>query len=110
MLSGPRWDSLQSLHYVGTGVAFTAGLLFVCLHCALSYHGAHGPQDLAVAYLRIVLATIAFVTLITQYPSRMGWPRTPPVAQTLYHPGCWGIGGGTDTPAQSGLLPPTPGR
>uniref|UniRef100_A0A8C2QX13 Transmembrane protein 150A n=1 Tax=Capra hircus TaxID=9925 RepID=A0A8C2QX13_CAPHI len=57
-------DHAKSLHYVGTGVAFTAGLLFVCLHCALSYHGATAPQDLAVAYLRIVLATIAFVTLI----------------------------------------------
>ena len=57
-------DHAKSLHYVGTGVAFTAGLLFVCLHCALSYPGATAPQDLAVAYLRIVLATIAFVTLI----------------------------------------------
>ncbi|XP_057599087.1 transmembrane protein 150A isoform X1 [Hippopotamus amphibius kiboko] len=57
-------DHAKSLHYVGTGVAFSAGLLFVCLHCALSYHGATGPQDLAVAYLRIVLAAIAFVSLI----------------------------------------------
>ncbi|XP_058907627.1 transmembrane protein 150A isoform X2 [Kogia breviceps] len=57
-------DHAKSLHYVGTGVAFTAGLLFVCLHCALSYHGATAPQDLAVAYLRIVLAAIAFVSLI----------------------------------------------
>ncbi|XP_033694685.1 transmembrane protein 150A isoform X3 [Tursiops truncatus] len=57
-------DHAKSLHYVGTGVAFTAGLLFVCLHCALSYHGAAAPHDLAVAYLRIVLAAIAFVSLI----------------------------------------------
>lgn len=57
-------DHAKSLHYIGTGVAFPAGLLFVCLHCALSYHGATAPQDLAMAYLRIVLAAIAFVTLI----------------------------------------------
>ncbi|XP_034857052.1 transmembrane protein 150A isoform X3 [Mirounga leonina] len=57
-------DHAKSLHYIGTGVAFPAGLLFVCLHCALSYHGATAPQDLAMAYLRIVLAAIAFVTLV----------------------------------------------
>ena len=102
-------DNAKSLHYVGTGVAFTAGLLFVCLHCALSYHGATAPQDLAVAYLRIVLATIAFVTLILSILP--GWggqefllePR-PSTTQDA------GGAGGTDTPAQSGLLPPTPGR
>lgn len=63
----PLWvqvDHAKSLHYVGTGVAFSAGLLFICLHCALSYHGASAPQDLAIAYLRIVLAVIASVTLI----------------------------------------------
>lgn len=57
-------DHAKSLHYIGTGVAFSAGLLFVCLHCALCYHGATAPQDLVMAYLRIVLAAIAFVTLI----------------------------------------------
>ncbi|KAF6321849.1 transmembrane protein 150A [Rhinolophus ferrumequinum] len=57
-------DHAKSLHYIGAGVAFPAGLLFVCLHCVLSYHGATAPQDLAMAYLRIVLAAIAFVTLI----------------------------------------------
>lgn len=57
-------DHAKSLHYIGAGVAFPAGLLFVCLYCALSYHGATAPQDLAMAYVRIVLAAIAFVTLI----------------------------------------------
>lgn len=64
LLGNFQVDHAKALHYVGTGVAFTTGLLFVCLHCALSYHGATAPQDLAVAYLRIVLAAIAFVTLI----------------------------------------------
>lgn len=57
-------DHAKSLHYVGAGVAFPAGLLFVCLHCALSYHGAATPLDLAVAHLRSVLAVIAFITLV----------------------------------------------
>nr|KAF6308565.1 transmembrane protein 150A [Myotis myotis] len=57
-------DHAKSLHYIGAGVAFPAGLLFVCLHCVLSYHGATAPQDLAMAYLRIVLAAIAFVVLV----------------------------------------------
>uniref|UniRef100_A0A5F9CCP9 Transmembrane protein 150A n=1 Tax=Oryctolagus cuniculus TaxID=9986 RepID=A0A5F9CCP9_RABIT len=57
-------DHAKSLHYVGAGVAFPAGLLFVSLHCALSYHGAATRLDLAVAYLRSVLAVIAFVTLV----------------------------------------------
>ncbi|KAM9585496.1 transmembrane protein 150A isoform 1-T1 [Trichechus inunguis] len=57
-------DHAKSLHYIGAGVAFPAGLLFVCLHCALSYHGATVPLDLAVAHLRSVLAVIAFVFLV----------------------------------------------
>lgn len=57
-------DHAKSLHYIGAGVAFPAGLLFVCLHCALSYHGATAPLDLAMAYLRSVLAVIAFITLV----------------------------------------------
>lgn len=57
-------DHAKSLHYIGTGVAFPAGLLFVCLHCVLFYHGATTPLDMAMAYLRSVLAVIAFITLV----------------------------------------------
>ncbi|KAK2092780.1 hypothetical protein P7K49_029309 [Saguinus oedipus] len=57
-------DHARSLHYIGAGVAFPAGLLFVCLHCVLSYQGATAPLDLAMAYLRSVLAVIAFITLV----------------------------------------------
>ncbi|XP_017655400.1 transmembrane protein 150A isoform X6 [Nannospalax galili] len=57
-------DYAKSLHYIGAGVAFPAGLLFVCLHCVLSFHGATNPLDLAMAYLRSVLAIIAFITLV----------------------------------------------
>ncbi|XP_028931758.1 transmembrane protein 150A [Ornithorhynchus anatinus] len=57
-------DHAKSLHYIGAGVAFPAGLLFVCLHCVLSYHGAAASLDLAMAHLRAVLAIVAFVTLV----------------------------------------------
>lgn len=98
-------DHAKALHYVGTGVAFTTGLLFVCLHCALSYHGATAPQDLAVAYLRIVLAAIAFVTLILSILPGWGsqelllWPRPCPAQG--------GAGGG---PCPVWPCAPRPGR
>ncbi|CAH7138213.1 transmembrane protein 150A [Phodopus roborovskii] len=57
-------DHAKSLHYIGAGVAFPAGLLFVCLQCVLFYHGATTTLDLAMAYLRSVLAVIAFITLV----------------------------------------------
>ncbi|XP_027716229.1 transmembrane protein 150A isoform X1 [Vombatus ursinus] len=57
-------DHAKSLHYIGAGVAFPAGLLFVCLHCALSYHGAAAPLDFAIAHFRAALAVIAFVALV----------------------------------------------
>ncbi|KAL6082931.1 hypothetical protein STEG23_007793 [Scotinomys teguina] len=57
-------DHAKSLHYIGAGVAFPAGLLFVCLQCVLFYHGATTTLDLAMAHLRSVLAVIAFVTLV----------------------------------------------
>ncbi|XP_059113964.1 transmembrane protein 150A isoform X2 [Peromyscus eremicus] len=57
-------DHAKSLHYIGAGVALPAGLLFVCLQCVLFYHGATTTLDLAMAYLRSVLAVIAFITLV----------------------------------------------
>lgn len=63
-LSLGQVDHAKSLHYIGAGVAFPAGLLFVCLHCVLFYHGATTPLDMAMAYLRSVLAVIAFITLV----------------------------------------------
>ncbi|XP_036038294.1 transmembrane protein 150A isoform X2 [Onychomys torridus] len=57
-------DHAKSLHYIGAGVAFPAGLLFVCLQCVLFYHGATTTLDLAMAHLRSVLAIIAFITLL----------------------------------------------
>ncbi|XP_076990915.1 transmembrane protein 150A isoform X2 [Tamandua tetradactyla] len=64
MVGNFQVDHAKSLHYVGAGLAFPAGLLLVCLHCALSYHGTTTPMDLAMAHLRSMLAAIAFVTLV----------------------------------------------
>ncbi|XP_052029874.1 transmembrane protein 150A [Apodemus sylvaticus] len=57
-------DHAKSLHYIGAAVAFPAGLLFVCLHCVLFYHGATTRLDMAMAYFRTVLAIIALITLV----------------------------------------------
>lgn len=86
---------------VGTR-AFTSACLSACLHCALSYHGPR-PQDLAVAYLADCAGNHRLCHSDPQYPSRMGGHK-PPVAQTPTTQDAWGSVG-TDTPAQSGLLP-----
>uniref|UniRef100_A0A670ZLY3 Transmembrane protein 150A n=1 Tax=Pseudonaja textilis TaxID=8673 RepID=A0A670ZLY3_PSETE len=68
-------DYAKSLHYIGAGVAFPAGLLFVCLQCFLSYHSAASALDSWMAHLRVVLSTMAFVSLVL---SILFWqPRAP---------------------------------
>lgn len=82
-------DHAKSLHYIGAGVAFPAGLLFVCLHCVLFYHGATTPLDMAMAYLRSVLAVIAFVTLVLSILLGQGSqelnPSTPVSTALVFH-------------------------
>ncbi|KAM3830856.1 transmembrane protein 150A [Vipera latastei] len=57
-------DYAKSLHYIGAGVAFPAGLLFVCLQCFLSYHTAVSALDFWMAHLRLFLSTMAFIALV----------------------------------------------
>ncbi|XP_070621927.1 transmembrane protein 150A [Erythrolamprus reginae] len=57
-------DYAKSLHYIGAGVAFPAGLLFVCLQCFLSYHTATSALDSWMAHLRVLLSAVAFVSLV----------------------------------------------
>lgn len=57
-------DNAKSLHYIGAGVAFPAGLLFVCLQCVLSYHVASSVLDFWMAHLRVFLATVALIALV----------------------------------------------
>ncbi|XP_077417892.1 transmembrane protein 150Aa isoform X2 [Vanacampus margaritifer] len=54
----------KSLHYVGAGVAFPAGLLFVCLQCVLTYRVAVTALDFWMAHLRVALALGAMVSLV----------------------------------------------
>ncbi|XP_067084025.1 transmembrane protein 150A-like isoform X1 [Osmerus mordax] len=57
-------DHAKSLHYVGAGVAFPAGLLFVCLQCVLTYRVAVTALDYWMAHVRVALAAGALVSLV----------------------------------------------
>lgn len=57
-------DHAKSLHYVGAGVAFPAGLLFVCLQCVLTYRLAVTALDYWMAHVRVSLALGAMVSLV----------------------------------------------
>lgn len=57
-------DHAKSLHYVGAGVAFPAGLLFVCLQCVLTYRVAVTALDYWMAHFRVALALGAMISLV----------------------------------------------
>lgn len=57
-------DHAKSLHYVGAGVAFPAGLLFVCLQCVLTYRVAVTTLDYWMAHFRVALTLGAMVSLV----------------------------------------------
>ncbi|XP_073180897.1 transmembrane protein 150A isoform X3 [Lepidochelys kempii] len=57
-------DNAKSLHYIGAGIAFPAGLLFVCLQCILTYHTAVSALDSWMAHLRVSLTGVAFISLV----------------------------------------------
>ncbi|XP_042331815.1 transmembrane protein 150A isoform X1 [Sceloporus undulatus] len=64
MVGNFQVDYAKSLHYIGAGVAFPAGLLFVCLQCVLSYHIAASALDFWMAHLRVFLTTVALISLV----------------------------------------------
>ncbi|XP_019341752.1 transmembrane protein 150A isoform X2 [Alligator mississippiensis] len=64
MVGNFQVDHAKSLHYIGAGIAFPAGLLFVCLQCVLTYHMAASALDLGVAHARAALTALALVTLV----------------------------------------------
>ncbi|XP_019401560.1 PREDICTED: transmembrane protein 150A isoform X1 [Crocodylus porosus] len=64
MVGNFQVDHAKSLHYIGAGIAFPAGLLFVCLQCVLTYHMAASTLDLGVAHARAALTVLALVTLV----------------------------------------------
>lgn len=57
-------DHVKSLHYIGAGVAFPAGLLFVCLQCVLSYRIAVSLLDYWMAHFRMALAVVAVISMV----------------------------------------------
>ncbi|XP_061117800.1 transmembrane protein 150Aa isoform X1 [Conger conger] len=64
MVGNFQVDHAKSLHYVGAGVAFPAGLLFVCLQCVLTHRVAATALDHWMAYMRLALAGGAVVSLV----------------------------------------------
>ncbi|KAG8440970.1 hypothetical protein GDO86_006636 [Hymenochirus boettgeri] len=64
MVGNFQVDHAKSLHYIGAGVAFPAGLLFVCLSSILTYHLAASTLDYWVGHLRVSLTTVALISLV----------------------------------------------
>lgn len=57
-------DHAKTLHYVGAGVAFPAGMVFVCLQCVLTYRVAVTPLDYLMAHVRVALAIGSLIALV----------------------------------------------
>ncbi|KAJ7305321.1 hypothetical protein JRQ81_011240 [Phrynocephalus forsythii] len=126
-------DYAKSLHYVGAGVAFPAGLLFVCLQCALSYHVAASALDFWMAHLRVFLTAVALISLVLSIlfrtlqgagrvcvcvvvGMRMGWgarawcnPPSCPLFPSLPLPPTTTASPPTPTPTHFSLTPPPSG-
>uniref|UniRef100_A0A8C7WX87 Transmembrane protein 150A n=1 Tax=Oryzias sinensis TaxID=183150 RepID=A0A8C7WX87_9TELE len=64
MVGNFQVDHAKSLHYVGAGVAFPAGLLFVCLQCVLTYRVAMTTLDYWMAHFRVALSLGAMISLV----------------------------------------------
>ncbi|KAG2469059.1 T150A protein, partial [Polypterus senegalus] len=64
MVGNFQVDHAKSLHYIGAGVAFPAGLLFVGLQCVLTYRIAMTALDYWMAHLRVALTIVALFSLV----------------------------------------------
>ncbi|XP_006625418.1 transmembrane protein 150Aa [Lepisosteus oculatus] len=64
MVGNFQVDHAKSLHYIGAGVAFPAGLLFVGLQCVLTYRIAITALDYWMAHVRVGLTVVALISLI----------------------------------------------
>ncbi|KAK1806866.1 hypothetical protein P4O66_005348 [Electrophorus voltai] len=72
MVGNFQVDHAKTLHYVGAGVAFPAGLLFVCLQCVLTYRVAITTLDYWMAHMRVALAAGSLVSLVLSILSEQG--------------------------------------
>lgn len=57
-------DHAKTLHYVGAGAAFPAGILFICLQCVLTYRVAVTALDHWMAHVRVALGIGALLALV----------------------------------------------
>ncbi|KAL2092179.1 hypothetical protein ACEWY4_011977 [Coilia grayii] len=64
MVGNFQVDHAKTLHYVGAGVAFPAGMAFVCLQCLLTYRLALSALDYWMAHVRVGLTVGALISLI----------------------------------------------
>uniref|UniRef100_A0A672RMF0 Transmembrane protein 150A n=1 Tax=Sinocyclocheilus grahami TaxID=75366 RepID=A0A672RMF0_SINGR len=75
MVGNFQVDHAKTLHYVGAGAAFPAGILFVCLQCLLTYRVAVTALDYWMAHVRVALATGALITLVLNGAVLCDWSR-----------------------------------
>ncbi|KAF7220021.1 transmembrane protein 150A [Nothobranchius furzeri] len=64
MVGNFQVDNAKILHYVGAGVTFPTGILFVCLQSALTYRLAKTQGEYYLAHLRLCVTLLAFVALV----------------------------------------------
>ncbi|XP_062844756.1 transmembrane protein 150Ab [Trichomycterus rosablanca] len=64
MVGNFQVDHAKTLHYVGAGVAFPAGLLFLCFQCVLTYRIAETALDYWMAHIRVALSAGALTSLV----------------------------------------------
>ncbi|KAJ8361446.1 hypothetical protein SKAU_G00179710 [Synaphobranchus kaupii] len=63
MVGNFQVDHAKVLHYVGAGVAFPTGLLFLSLQSALTYRLAKTQSDHNMGHLRCAMTLLAFISL-----------------------------------------------
>ncbi|XP_038641352.1 transmembrane protein 150A-like isoform X1 [Scyliorhinus canicula] len=64
MVGNFQVDHVKSLHYIGAGVAFPAGMVFICLQCILTYKVAISLLDHWVGHIRVILTILALISLV----------------------------------------------
>ncbi|XP_051896825.1 transmembrane protein 150A-like isoform X2 [Pristis pectinata] len=64
MVGNFQVDHAKSLHYIGAGVAFPAGMVFICLQCILTYKVAVSLLDHWTGHIRVILTILALISLV----------------------------------------------
>ncbi|XP_048474452.1 transmembrane protein 150A [Rhincodon typus] len=64
MVGNFQVDHVKSLHYIGAGVAFPAGMVFICLQCILTYKVAISLLDHWIGHIRVILTILALISLV----------------------------------------------